>query len=84
VEFEWHEDKNRGNIEKHGIDFADAIQIWDGATHEVRRAETNGEERITVIGQLQGRYIAVVYTKRGDRFRVISARAANRKERPGR
>jgi len=28
MKFEWDEDKNRENIRKHGIDFADAIEIF--------------------------------------------------------
>ena len=30
MEFEWDEDKRRLNLEKHGIDFEDAIAIWEG------------------------------------------------------
>jgi uncharacterized protein len=29
MEFEWDEAKNRQNIAKHGIDFADARRIFD-------------------------------------------------------
>lgn len=29
MEFEWDNEKNRKNIEKHGIDFADAALIFD-------------------------------------------------------
>jgi hypothetical protein len=28
--FEWHERKRGINLEKHGIDFEDALTIWDG------------------------------------------------------
>jgi uncharacterized DUF497 family protein len=33
------------------------------------------------VGQLGGRFITVIYTKRNGRIRLISARPANRKER---
>jgi hypothetical protein len=40
-----------------------------------------GEDRIQVIGLSAGRVLFVVYTRRGDVIRVISARRANRDER---
>jgi uncharacterized DUF497 family protein len=81
VEFEWDENKNRANIEKHGIDFRDAKRIWDQTPVEISRRTRGGEERILVKGELDGRLIAVVYTKRGANIRLISARKSNRKER---
>ena len=30
VEFEWDEDKSLANLEKHGIDFLNARQLFDG------------------------------------------------------
>ena len=84
VEFEWHEGKNERNIKKHGITFADAKDIWNGSPVEIARSTARGEERITVVGELRGHLIAVTYTERGERIRLISARPANRKERPHR
>jgi uncharacterized DUF497 family protein len=81
VEFEWHEGKNERNIRKHGIDFDEAKGIWDGSPVEIARATRRGEERIMAVGQLGGRFITVIYTKRNGRIRLISARPANRKER---
>ncbi len=36
IEFEWDEDKNTANIFKHGIDFWDAIYIWNDPLRQVR------------------------------------------------
>jgi uncharacterized protein (DUF4415 family) len=36
MEFEWNEEKAEANLAKHGIDFEDAIAIFEGATLEVR------------------------------------------------
>lgn len=34
LELEWDEDKRRANIQKHGLDFADAKHLnWDNATY---------------------------------------------------
>ena len=82
--FEWDEDKNQRNIEKHGIDFTDAPEIWREAPVQIARRARGGEERITAIASFRGQYIAVTYTERGGNVRLISARRANRKERPHR
>ncbi len=29
VKFEWDEDKNESNVEKHGLDFEDASEVFD-------------------------------------------------------
>jgi len=81
VEFEWDENKNRANIEKHGIDFRDAKRIWNQTPVEISRSTERGEERIVVVGELEGVGLTVVYTERGANIRLISARASNRKER---
>jgi uncharacterized DUF497 family protein len=47
MEFEWDEDKRRLNLEKHGIDFEDAIAIWEGNVVQSRsRQSHHSEERI--------------------------------------
>ena len=30
MQFEWDEDKRRANISKHGVDFNDAWQVFEG------------------------------------------------------
>jgi len=80
--FEWDAAKNRANIRKHGIDFADAARIFDGLVLE--RADDRfdyGEERIVAVGEVEGRTILVVYSRRGGNRRIISARKASRNER---
>ena len=81
VEFEWDENKNTANIEKHGIDFKRAQRIWDETPVEISRSSERGEERIVVIGELEAVCLTVVYTERQGNIRIISARASNRKER---
>lgn len=81
VRFEWDENKNKTNIEKHGIDFRRAQRIWDGNPVEISRRTSSGEERILVTGETEGEFITVVYTERQGSIRIISARPSNRKER---
>lgn len=83
MKFEWDEDKNHLNIEKHGVRFEDACKIFDGFTIDAIDNRTDyGEERIISIGLLNGiAVITVVHTDRKGICRIISARPANRKER---
>ncbi len=80
--FEWDAAKNAANIAGHGIDFEDAIRIFDGPMLEKADARRDyGEVRIIAFGVVDGRELAVVYTMRGERRRIISARRAHSRER---
>ncbi len=81
LDFEWDENKRLANIEKHGIDFEDAIGVWEDDVVEVPSRSQRGENRLVAFGVLEGRIIAVVYTDRGGARRIISARRASRSER---
>lgn len=78
--FEWDERKRALNLEKHGIDFRDAISVFD---HPHLTAETsrNGELRKVSLGRIAQCVIAVVWTDRAGVVRIISARSARRNER---
>ncbi|HTR23406.1 MAG TPA: BrnT family toxin [Terriglobales bacterium] len=78
--FEWDERKRRSNLAKHLIDFQDAVQVFDGPVFE-KVQRRHGENRVLAIGLTQGIEIVVVYTLRGNRRRIISARRAHRDER---
>jgi uncharacterized DUF497 family protein len=81
--FEWDEKKNQKNIEKHGIDFNDAKEVFNDKkllkSPDLR--QDYGEERWKVIGGIFGAVIAVIYTLREAVTRIISARRASQKER---
>jgi uncharacterized DUF497 family protein len=80
--FEWDPDKNAANIAKHGIDFEDAVRIFEGPVLESSDERRGyGEVRTIAFGVVDGRELAVVYTMRGGRRRIISARRAHRRER---
>jgi uncharacterized DUF497 family protein len=80
--FEWDEAKRLANIEKHGIDFADITEMFNGHVIENEdRRRDYGEQRIRAFGEVDGRVVQVVYTLRNGRRRVISARRARRNER---
>jgi uncharacterized DUF497 family protein len=85
VLFEWDEVKNRKNIEKHAIDFNDAITIFDddNRIEAVDGRNDYGETRMQVIGEAKPGVLMAVYTwrKNNTSRRMISARIASQKER---
>jgi uncharacterized protein len=82
MEFEWDEAKRRANLVKHGIDFVRAKEIWRGDVLEVTSPQQHhGEPRRLAYGLIGERLVAVVFTLRGGRVRLISARRARLHER---
>ena len=76
--FEWDTAKNAANIAKHGIDFEDAIRIFEGPVLESPDERHDyGEVRIIAFGVVDARELAVVYTTRVGRRRIISPRRAH-------
>jgi len=81
VKLEWDEKKNAENKEKHGLDFRDAEQVFDGETATFLDDRCDyGEDRYITIGLLEGRLVVIVHTLRGENIRVISMRKGNTRE----
>lgn len=85
MKFEWDEEKEKINIEKHGIDFRTAVQVFldENRIEFFDERHSIFEERYITIG-IAGKkmlIITLVYTERSDVIRVISARQATKKER---
>jgi uncharacterized DUF497 family protein len=82
--FEWDEAKAEANRAKHGVAFEEAVTAFDDPrgfeVYDDRRAY--GEDRWVWFGRVSGRLlvVAVAYTERGNRLRIISARPAERDE----
>lgn len=82
VDVEWDPAKAASNLAKHGIDFAEAMEVLtDPQRVERPDSRSRGEPRVQVIGAAKGRTLFVVYTMRGAVCRIISIRRANRRER---
>ena len=82
MEFEWDIQKNRANIQKHGISFLSAARVFDGPTFKfIDDRRDYGETRYVAIGVVEEIEYYVVYAMRGARCRIISARRANQSER---
>lgn len=83
MEFEWDERKTAANFRKHGVDFADAAVVpEDDLALTLRDPDAHGEERWITMGLYPyQRRLLVVYTWKGERIRLISARTATGAER---
>lgn len=80
--FEWDEVKAKKNLDKHGVGFSVAMQVFlDANRLEFECDGEYDERRWTVIGLVAERELVVVYTMRGEIYRIISARRAERNER---
>jgi hypothetical protein len=83
LQFEWDEEKERVNISKHGIDFVTASHVFLDPNRMEYFDEAHsslGEDRYITIGYV-AEVLTVVYTDRSNVLRIISARAATKKER---
>lgn len=71
--FEWDEDKSSANLVKHRISFDEASEVFYGPVI-VRRSNRNNEERWIAVGKSQDRIVTVIFARRNDLIRIISAR----------
>ncbi|KAB2841274.1 BrnT family toxin [bacterium] len=79
MNFEFDAAKSRSNLQKHGIDFEAAQEIWKGPyVNFLARAEF--ENRFAIIGPWNGKLYTCIYTIRGDRIRIISCRRSREGE----
>lgn len=86
VEFEWDSNKAQSNIEKHGVTFEEATEVFFDPFYQTGDANpinaSSSEQRAFLIGySLEQRLLLIVYVERRLRTRIISARLATRTER---
>ena len=84
LSFEWNADKAASNFEKHQVRFAEAATVFaDEESLIIGDPDHSDEEsRFILVGTSRmGRILVVVCAERKERFRIISARKAQRKER---
>ncbi|MFH7028741.1 MAG: BrnT family toxin [Heteroscytonema crispum UTEX LB 1556] len=82
--FEWHEEKAKENLRKHGIRFEEAKTVFnDPFSITIADSEHSvEEERYIDIGlSINGQLLVVVYTERQSNIRIISCRKATKAER---
>jgi uncharacterized protein len=82
INYRWDPAKAKANVKKHGLEFADAVGVFDDPEAiTLEDPDAEGEQRVLSLGlDVLGRIIVVAYTYRGDEVRLISARKATRRE----
>lgn len=83
MRFEWDDEKAVANLEKHGVSFGEATEVFydPNALEGYDEAHSGAEGRFFIIGLSSRRLLFVVYAEReADAVRIISARRAVRKE----
>jgi uncharacterized DUF497 family protein len=81
-EYEWDPKKAAINLRKHGVAFADAvIALEDELALTLDDDHPNEQRYISIGADAIGRVLVVIYTYRGEKIRIISARAATSRER---
>ena len=82
IQFEWDEAKSARNEAERGFGFEYASIIFkDEVLVDEDTRRDYGEQRFLATGKVDERFIVVVFTRRSDRIRIISARIAKRRER---
>ncbi len=83
MDFEWDESKNKTNIDKRDLDFADAWQIFDALMLvKIDNRKDYGEERFVGIGFLNNLVVVIVFTEPNEQtIRVVSLRKSLKYER---
>ena len=82
--FEWDDQKAASNIDKHGVTFGEATEVfYDPNVLEGNDAgHSHSEARFVIIGYSASRMLFVVFAERhGDVIRIISARPPTPTER---
>jgi uncharacterized protein len=80
LSFEFDEQKIRINLEKHGIDFVQAQDLWNDPYLIEIPVKTTDEPRFMVIGRIKGKHWAAVIAHRSKNIRIISVRRARPEE----
>jgi uncharacterized DUF497 family protein len=84
VRFEWDDEKDLLNQEKHGLSFAEARSLFEseGDYLEIFDDEHSDiEDRFIAIGPIERGLVVIVYTEpEEDTIRIIGARWANKRE----
>ncbi|MCD9188551.1 MAG: BrnT family toxin [Pyrinomonadaceae bacterium] len=82
--FEWDIEKAEANLKKHGISFYEAETAFEDfyAIEEFDDEHSNADEsRFKMLAMSAEKILVVVYTMRGENYRIISAREAEKYER---
>jgi hypothetical protein len=81
VELTWSEAKRNLNLKNHGLDFVDALKVFEGTTFTFEDDRVSyGEQRFVTLGLLAGITVSIVHTENEHEIRIISFRKATHRE----
>ncbi|NEX21314.1 BrnT family toxin [Thiorhodococcus mannitoliphagus] len=81
MRYTWDEAKRQTNLKKHGLDFVDAPQVFEGPMLLFEDARQGyGEQRMIGIGLLDCLVVLVVHVESDDTISIISMRKADSHE----
>lgn len=81
MRFTWDETKRQANLSKHGLDFADAEEVFAGPLVLLEDTRKDyGEQRMIGIGLLGFLVVLIVHVESDEEIRVISMRKADSNE----
>ena len=79
-DFEYDDNKSISNLEKHGIDFIAAQELWlDPSLIEIQ-AKSEDEPRFLIVARIANKHWSAVVTHRGSTIRIISVRRSRKTE----
>ncbi|MBI4207467.1 MAG: BrnT family toxin [Betaproteobacteria bacterium] len=78
--FEFDPAKSEADKAKHGIDFNEAMRLWEDGNRVEIPARTTDEPRFLVIGKIAGKHWSAVITHRGEKIRIVSVRRSRPEE----
>ena len=81
MNFEFDTSKSKANLEKHGIDFVEAQQLWEDKDRLEITARTEDEPRYVLVAALGQKLWSAFFTYRKGRIRLISVRRSRKEER---
>ncbi|MEQ5838910.1 BrnT family toxin [Paraburkholderia acidicola] len=81
MDITFDQDKNRANVEKHGV-WLNAAELldWSSVMAYVDTRRDYREIREVGFGIIENRLYCIVFTQRGNTMHIISMRKANKRE----
>jgi uncharacterized DUF497 family protein len=78
--FEWDETKRLRILHERGLDFEDAIRLFDGRPMVHALSRRNDESRIVSTAEVNGKLLTIVWMWRAANQRIITFRRAHNAE----
>ncbi len=78
--FEFDKNKSASNLNKHGIDFVTAQELWNDPDLIEIQVTSDSEARFLLIGRIKEKHWSAVITYRENKIRIISVRRSRNSE----